>query len=203
MMKSLVMALVVLWSVHGNAADDGVLMTFGEPPITLKKVAYDAQTTKEFNDLVWDFHKADQAGTQEQAKHFGTLEAYEQWAKGHVASRATMLQQGLDELVLFYQGNEIIGGSYFVREDEGKTIRITCAGYKLALDKQQLELVQLKTFEYFGSKQFFLAGEKLIVLLRNYSSNADKLKLFGFSDSTYVCDEFPNDQYNSYERKIS
>lgn len=203
MIKNLALSLMLLLG-GAHAADDVTVMTFEESPITLKKVTYQEEKIQKFNDLVWEFHKADMSGTQEHIKHFSSQEAYESWAKSHLDKRAQMLKGGQDELVIFYKDGEMIGGTYYIQEDGGKTIRVTCAGYKLeGLTSQELGLIQGGTFQYMGSKENFPDGERLIVLLRHNSSNADKLKMLGFDVSNYICEEFSKDEYTSYERKIS
>lgn len=202
MIRKLALTLMLFWCVAAKAADDSIIMDLGNS-IALKKVAYNEATTQKFNDLVWEFHKADYSGTSEHLRHFPNLEVYEEWAKSHISSRAQMLKDGKDDLVLFYKGDEIIGGTYFVTEDEGKTIRVTCAGYKIDLPQEESNLIKGATFKYLRSKHYFPQGERLIVYLRNYSSNAAQLKFFGFVDSDYTCQEFSKDQYNSYEAKIS
>lgn len=162
-----------------------------------------------FRSIVWESCITDKEAIEKFLKEDNvSLEEYKQYIEKLIQFRADQYKKGDMSCLLIRKNNqEIIGGNYYVTEQNGTVVRVTEAGYKLDLDPQILGMAQIYTTSVLSSPTYFPTAQKLVVFLPSGSANAEKIYLLGFRDSDYkfgVNDpEVDPDKYKSYEKPIA
>lgn len=165
----------------------------------LKQESYDPDKVKAYHGICTAFQKVDSTIV----RHLPEKE-FDEFRENILNIRASWLERGDASLLLLYKNNEMIGGTYYFTEENGRVVRLSCAGYKLGLDKEELVIAQMHTLSVLSSKNYFPHGEKLIATLAQTSGYIPLLEKFGFVKSDYPVEQgVPKEHYISFEKPMT
>lgn len=205
MKKVILASLLVFQSSMVLAGEISETWNVGDNIFTLKNEEYNEEKITAYNNLCKEFHKADRAGTESVCNLLGKTEGqYWEWAMGLIQKRSDGLKEGTVSLVLLYKNEEVVGGTYYLKEQEGKVIRVSGAGYRLDLNPLESGIAKKKTMDVLSSKKYFPEGEKLIVALWKNSDLKPQLMQLEFNETSYDIKEdgVPEGSYQPFEREI-
>lgn len=181
------------WEVEGNN-------------FTLTKEPYNEEKATIYNRICKEFHRHDRKGTEEICKHLGTTEEdYWEWVDGFMQKRSTELSEGIVSLLLITKNEtEIVGGTYYLNEQEDKAVRIGGMGFKLDLTKEESRQSKIQTMSILTSKTYFPEAERVVVLLWKNSELISQVTELEFTGSSYniKVENVPPDSYLFFEKKI-
>lgn len=181
-----------------------VAWEIGENKYRLREESFDSVKCEIFNEICFNFHMADKTGTNVLDGQERSQKELENLAKGIIAKRSARLEQGLASLLLLYKDNTIVGGTYFMQEENDTIVRMTTTGFNLDLGIDEKGRAQKEMFDALGAKKYFPQGERLIVCLRNNSAYIPDLQSFGFINSDYpVMVEFSPKDLRTFERAVA
>lgn len=181
-----------------------VAWEIGENKYKLREESFDPAKCEIFNEICFNFHMADKTGTNVLDGIERTQEELIELAKDIISKRTTRLEQGLASLLLLYKGDTIVGGAYYMQEQNDTIVRMATTGFKLDLEKAEMGLAQKMMFDALGAKKYFPQGERLIVSLRNNSAYIPVLQSYGFIDSDYpLMVEFSPKDLRTFERAVA
>lgn len=153
----------------------------GDSVYTMKtEDSYDESRVSIFKDINLNFHRADLLKTGGDK-----LEELLAIYKVALDSRATQFENGELSLLLLSKQDDISGGTYFKVEEDGKTVCIRGAGFKIDIPQQEKVLAYSKLVAALSSSKYFPESKRLVLFLKDGSQLIHLVNQLGFKDSDY------------------